>query len=279
MTIVFYKMTGSGNDFVMVDGRSSEPAEWSADRIAAVCDRRNGIGGDGLVFVTPAGPGAVRMTYFNRDGSAAPMCGNAALCTTRLAVRLEMVDPAATMTIETGAGTYRSRCVGPGHMAELHIPDFDLPHPVDIPTEVGEQRIVLGRVGVPHLVAVVESIDEVDVPRRGRELRSHPGAGPGGANVNFVSRISSDTGGQANGAEWALRTYERGIEAETLACGTGSVAAATALAAMGVATLPLSIRTASGLRLSVSARLEGSGATNTWLCGEGRVVGHGVWFG
>ncbi len=279
MTVVFYKMTGSGNDFVMVDGRSSDPAEWAPERIAAVCDRRNGIGGDGLVFVTPAGPGAVRMTYFNSDGSPAPMCGNAALCTTRLAARLEMVDPGATITVETDAGTYRSRCVGPDHMAELHIPDFDVPRPVDIPTEAGEQQIVLVRVGVPHLVAVVDAVETVDVPRRGRELRFHPGAGPGGANVNFISRISSDNGGHPDGAAWALRTYERGIEAETLACGTGSVAAATALAAAGAATLPLSIRTASGRQLSVSARLLAGSATDAWLCGEGRVVGHGIWFG
>jgi len=279
MTVVFYKMTGSGNDFVMIDARSSDPAEWSTERIAAVCDRRNGIGGDGLVFVAPAGPGAVRMTYFNSDGSPAPMCGNAALCTTLLAARLEMVHPAATITVETGAGTYHSRCVGPGHMAELRIPDFAVPQPVDIPLEAGEQRILLGRVGVPHLVAIVDSVAAVDVARRGRELRFHRGAGAGGANVNFVSRISTNTRSAADDAEWSVRTYERGIEAETLACGTGSVAAATALAATGAARLPLVILTTSGLQLAVSASLVGGNATDTWLCGEGRVVGHGVWFG
>ncbi len=279
MTVVFYKMTGSGNDFVMVDGRATDPAEWPPERIAAVCDRRNGIGGDGLVFVTPAGPATVRMTYFNSDGSPAPMCGNAALCTTRLAARLEMVDPAETITVETGAGTYHSRCVGPGHLAELRIPDFDVPHPVDIPPAPGEQRIVLGRVGVPHLVAIVDAVEAVDVPVRGRELRFHPGAGAEGANVNFVSRISSNGGGGDDGVQWAVRTYERGIEAETLACGTGSVAAATALASAGLARLPLTIRTASGLRLSINSVLDGVVARDTWLCGEGRVVGHGIWFG
>jgi diaminopimelate epimerase len=280
MSVVFHKMSGSGNDFVMVDGRVTTPAEWPAARIAAVCDRRNGIGGDGLVFVTPVGPEAVRMTYFNSDGSPAPMCGNAALCSTRLAARLEMVDPGITMTLETEAGVYQARCVGPSHMAELRLADIPLPEPAEIPREAGEESIHLATVGVPHLVALVESVDAVDVAARGRELRYHPGAGQGGANVNFVSRISTDGGSQsADQVIWALRTYERGIEAETLACGTGTVAAAAMLAAAKRAEFPLAVRTASGKTLTVSARLEGNMARDIWLCGEARVVGHGIWFG
>ncbi len=122
LTVVFHKMTGSGNDFVMIDGRTSNPADWSSDRIARICDRRNGIGADGLVFVTPEGPDTVRMTYFNSDGSPAPMCGNAALCSTRLAARLEMTSPDG-MTLVTDAATFSTRCVGPGEMwLSLHLP-------------------------------------------------------------------------------------------------------------------------------------------------------------
>ena len=88
MSLHFYKMTGSGNDFVFLDGRSSSASDWSAADIAAICDRRTGVGGDGLVVATPEGPDGVRMVYFNADGSRAGMCGNAALCTTRLAARL-----------------------------------------------------------------------------------------------------------------------------------------------------------------------------------------------
>jgi len=151
LTVVFYKMTGSGNDFVMIDGRTSNPAEWPRDVIARICDRRNGIGGDGLVFVTPAGPGAVRMTYFNSDGSPAPMCGNAALCSTRLAARLEMADPSG-MTLVTDAATFATRCVGPAHLAELNLPDATIATPIDVPLEPGERWIRLGIVGVPHVV-------------------------------------------------------------------------------------------------------------------------------
>ncbi len=103
-------MTGSGNDFVMVDGRYTTPADWSVQDIRAVCARRTGIGADGLVFLGPgAEPDVVRMIYFNSDGSRAAMCGNAALCSTRLAARLGLANP-SHVTLETDAATYESRC-------------------------------------------------------------------------------------------------------------------------------------------------------------------------
>jgi diaminopimelate epimerase len=271
-------MTGSGNDFVMIDGRTSDPAEWSRDAIARICDRRNGVGGDGLVFVAPAGQDAVRMTYFNSDGSPAPMCGNAALCSTRLACRLEMADPAG-MTLVTDAATFSTRCVGPGHMAELHLPDATVPAVIEVELEPGEQWIRLGTVGVPHVIVLVDDVASVEVDRRGRALRFHPACGPGGANVNFLSRSSSSTGTSSDPTTpvWVIRTYERGIEAETLACGTGTVVGALALAAAGLAQLPLPVRSASGKALSVTARLDGMTGRDVWLSGEGRVVARGVW--
>ena len=262
----------------MVDGRISDPAEWTRDAIARICNRRNGVGGDGLVFVAPAGPGAVRMTYFNSDGSPAPMCGNAALCATRLAVRLEMADPAG-MTLVTDAATFSTRCSGPGHLAELHLPDAEAPRVVDVPLEQGERWIRFGTVGVPHVIVLVDDIAAVDVDGRGRELRRHPTIGPGGANVNFIGRTSSNTRTPPDPLQpdWALRTYERGIEAETLSCGTGTVAAALALGALGLAELPLSVRSSSGRVLSVTARIDGSVGRDVWLAGEGRLVAQGVW--
>jgi diaminopimelate epimerase len=271
-------MSGSGNDFVMLDGRTSAQADWPRERIARICDRRNGIGGDGLVFVTPAGSDTVRMTYFNSDGSPAPMCGNAALCSTRLACRLEMADPAG-MTLVTDAATFATRCVGPGHMAELNLPDADVPVAVTVDLEAGEQWIRLGTVGVPHLLVLVDDLAAVDVDRRGRLLRFHSAAGPGGANVNFISRTSSGTGTSAGpeAATWAIRTYERGIEAETLACGTGTVASGIAISAAGLDELPLRFLSASGKLLAISAKVTRDRATDVWLAGEGRLVGRGVW--
>lgn len=275
---VFYKVTGSGNDFVMLDGRNTTLADWPVERIRRICDRRDGIGGDGLVILTPEGPGVVRMVYFNSDGSRAAMCGNAALCSTRLAAALELADPAG-MNLATDAGTFPTRCVGEGHLAELNLPDVTLPKEMDLARIAGEVSIHLGVVGVPHLVTVVDDIGAVDVEGRGRTLRFHSDCGPEGANANFVGRTSSSTGTETGADEpgWAIRTYERGVEGETLACGTGTVMAAITLAACGRAELPLRLRSAGGKPLSVAAQLNGKKATGVWLCGEGRVVARGVW--
>ena len=268
-----YKMTGSGNDFVMVDARHTPPSDWSAQDIRAVCARGTGVGADGLVFVGPgAGGGAdsVRMIYFNSDGSRAAMCGNAALCSTRLAARLGIAR-GTRMTLETDAGTYDSRCDGEGERAELHLAPVKIPTPVDrLSMTSGEQRVVLGTVGVPHLVVLVDDVDLVDVIRRGKALRSDPALGPAGANVNFISAGPRP-------AEWRMRTYERGIEDETLACGTGAVAAACALAEWGLAKPPLSFWTRSGRRLEVRVRKTSAEQyDDVWLGGEARLVVRGV---
>ena len=266
MGIRFHKMTGSGNDFVMVDGRESSLPDWPAARIAAACDRRTGIGADGLVVLAPDGPGAVRMTYFNADGTRAALCGNAALCSTRLAARLGMAD-AAGMRLVTDAGTLATRCVGPGDMAEINLGDFAVPAAVaGIAPAAGEQAITLATVGVPHLVVRVGDVDLVDIDLRGRQLRLHPATGPAGANANFVGPSP------APGGPWLIRTFERGVEGETLACGTGTVAAAVALAAAGEATLPVEFLSRGGARLVVSATLRDGVARDVWLCGQGRVV-------
>src|SRR5216110_2642337 len=182
-----YKMTGSGNDFVMVDGRHTSPAEWSEADIRAVCARGTGVGADGLVFVAPGeAPDAVRMTYFNSDGSRAAMCGNAALCSTRLAARLGLAG-AQGMVLETDAGSYESRSAGPGERAELRLATVPAPTPVaGLTATDGEQRVALGIVGVPHLVVLVDDVGRLDLAPRGRVLRSDPALGPDGANVNFV---------------------------------------------------------------------------------------------
>lgn len=266
---VFYKMTGSGNDFVMLDARDVGPGGWPADAIARVCDRRTGVGADGLVIVTPAGPGRVRMQYWNSDGSPAAMCGNAALCSTRLAAFLKIAPPEG-MTLITEAGSVQSRCIGPGHWAEISLPAFEVPCRLDLKGRPGESAFYLGTVGVPHLVVFTPDVALIDIPGRGRELRQDPAVGPGGANVNFVSPPAD--GGNA---PWMIRTYERGVEAETLACGTGTVAAAFAVAASGLP-FPSDWTTFRGARLGVSGSSAGGIASEAWLRGEGRLVFRGV---
>ncbi len=261
-----YKMTGSGNDFVMVDGRVSTPEDWSAEDMQAACARGTGVGADGVVFVTPGShPGAVRMIYFNADGSRAAMCGNAALCSTTLAAHLGL-GAGEGMDLETDAGTYQSRTAGLGR-SELHLAPVRPPEALPgLPLAPGEQRAALMRVGVPHVVIVVDDVDRVALATRGRTVRFHPAVGPEGANVNFVSTGSKPY-------EWRMRTYERGVEGETLACGTGSVGAACALHEWGLARLPVHIVTRTGMLLEIKAtKAAGGSYEGVWLSGEGRMV-------
>jgi len=175
------------------------------------------------------------------------------------------------MTLETDAATYESRCAPDGERAELHLAPVRAPAPVPgLATAAGERQVALGTVGVPHLVVLVEDVEPVDVVTRGRILRSHPALGPAGANVNFISPT-------ARASEWRMRTYERGVEDETLACGTGAVAAACALANWGLAQLPITFWTRSAKRLEIRARKASAGLyDDVWLGGEARLVVRGV---
>jgi diaminopimelate epimerase len=265
-------MTGSGNDFVMVDARNSTPADWTAEDISVVCARATGVGADGMVFVGPgSAPGAIRMVYHNSDGSHAAMCGNAALCATRLAAHLGLAA-ATGMDLETDAGRYESRAPHGSPRAELHMGPIEAPRDVRglIGIQDPERRAALAIVGVPHLVVLVHDVEAVALETRGPALRRDPAIGPAGANVNFVSPA-------ANTGEWRMRTYERGVEAETLACGTGAVAAACTLDSWNVGTLPSRILTRSGLALEVRARrLPTDEYGDIWLSGEARMVARGV---
>lgn len=265
---LFYKMSGSGNDFVVLDGRSSTP-ELSTSQVQAICDRRTGVGADGLVILTPEAPELVRMTYWNSDGSVGALCGNAALCSGRLAVHLELVRP-GEFGLLTDAGVVRVRAAVGRESVEIRVPDFGTPRPFTaISLEPGERWMSLVTVGVPHLVIRVDEIEAVDPVARGRPLRFHQAVGQAGANVNFIS--------QGGREPWLIRTYERGVEGETLACGTGTVAAAAALAARGEARLPIRFRSRGGPELCVSGTVCDDHVSEAWLGGEGRLVFRGVW--
>ena len=267
----FYKMSGSGNAFVVLDGRSATAQEWSAAEIRLLCDRRNGVGADGLVLLAPAAPDRLRMTYWNADGSRGAMCGNAALCCGRLAVQLQMV-PTGQFCLLTDAGGVMVRTADGEGPVEISLPDFEVPRPFTaVPLAAGERWMMFAAPGVPHLVIGVEDIEAVDPAARGRALRYHPNLGPAGANVNFVARPPSQH------PRWLIRTYERGVEAETLACGTGTVAAAVSLAARGEADLPIVFQSRGGPELRVAGTLGGTTVSNVWLGGEGRLVYEGVW--
>ena len=265
----FAKMTGSGNDFVFFDGRKV-PSQLVTvpEIIAAICNRFNGIGADGLVVLEPAGPyGEVEILYFNSDGSPADLCGNATLCSTSLAVDVGLGD-ADGMHLTTPAGLISGR-IHDG-LPEIDLqPVTDVRTDIDIPLTQGETRIGFAVAGIPHLVVLCEDADAVDVADRGPGLRHHAAVGSAGANVNWVSPRSDGT--------WRYRTFERGVEGETLACGTGAVATAILLSAWGLASSPVAIRTSSGRVLDVRFTRDG-GSAPRWtpsLRGEGRVVYRG----
>jgi diaminopimelate epimerase len=266
MPVRFHKMTGSGNDFVFLDGRETTLDAWPAERIERICNRRDGVGADGVVILEPAVEAAVRMVYFNADGSRAGMCGNAALCSARLIQHLGLV-PGNGVTLLTDTGPVETRWVGPGWMAELRLPDFQAPVEVRLSLAPGERRMASVVVGVPHLVVLVDDTGEVNVAGRGRSLRQDPLFEPLGTNVNFVSRAEGDAD-----CPWRMRTYERGVEGETLACGTGTVAVAFSLAQWGESQLPVRIKSTGGRTYSVSGDLKDGWAVGPWLCGEGRLV-------
>lgn len=267
----FTKMTGSGNDFVFFDGRHVPiSAVVTPEAIRAICHRRNGIGADGLVVLEGAQPVAdVRIHYFNSDGTPADLCGNATLCSTALSAALGLATDSG-MTLSTPAGLISSR-LSAGFPEIVLQPVTDIRPSMPVSLGAGERAVGFATAGIPHLVILCDDADAIEVNGRGPDLRHHAATGPAGANVNWVSPLP--------GGNWRYRTFERGVEGETLACGTGAVATAVLLVAWGLAApATVIIRTSSGRNLSVSlaALADGTPGFRPTLRGEGRVVCHGT---
>ena len=263
----FFKMSGSGNDFVFFDARSDHEvvqANGNSEAVRRICAAGTGIGADGVVFLQSDTYQSFRIRYFNRDGSVGELCGNASLCSVRLARELGIIGD-GQCHFETDAG------VMTGHFRD-GLPEIDLQPVRELALDAGfaltagELRMGFADTGVPHLVVLVADTAVVDVVSRGRPLRLDPRL-RAGANVNFVSSAGPD--------EFAMRTYERGVEAETLACGTGAVACAALLEAWGLAGRVVRLHTRSGRVLTVTLR-HADGHIVPSLCGEARVVFQGT---
>ncbi|MDQ2930536.1 MAG: diaminopimelate epimerase [Gemmatimonadota bacterium] len=260
----FWKMSGSGNDFVVFDSRgrgaSRDPLE-RPEAIETLCARGTGVGADGVVFVADAGlPGAtLAMRYYNSDGSRGAFCGNATLCVTRLSLELGL-SPGSGLVLEADSGLIPARNREWGPEIDLSAVTA-VEAAVTLATAPGETRIGFAMVGVPHLVVRCDDVETVPVAERGRALRNS-GYHPDGANVNFAS--------VQNGA-WSIRTFERGVEAETLACGSGAVATAVLLATWKESGDSTSLTTRSGRPLRVRLRRDGASWMPT-LAGEGCIV-------
>lgn len=216
MTLTFTKMNGAGNDFVVIDNRALDK-NLTREQIAKICDRHRGVGADGLLAVEPAENGAdVRFRYYNADGGEAEMCGNGARCFGRYTARL-LGDNRPSITFETIAGTLTAKLIGDEVCIDMSDPvGLEMNSPVEIES-LGVPVHNLNT-GVPHAVSFVSDLSCLDVLEHGSAIRYHAHYQPKGTNANFAGVLAPN--------HLAVRTYERGVEGETLACGTGITACA-----------------------------------------------------
>jgi diaminopimelate epimerase len=264
MKIPFWKMHGAANDFILVDDRRRtfpcEDRQWLARTMA----RRTGVGSEGVLLIQPSDKAAFRMRFFNPDGGEVDMCGNGARCIARLAYEIGAAPK--EMTIETPAGLMSAEAMGDHVLLHLYEPrDWRLNQTLKLDGETLAYHFVNS--GVPHVVVEVDNLDGMDVQEIGAAIRYHDAFAPKGTNANFITVTGKDT--------LRLRTYERGVEAETLACGTGIVAAGLIAGKLGRVTTPVRVTSASGDVLEVNFRPAGDGATGVTLLGPAAHVFRG----
>jgi diaminopimelate epimerase len=255
----FYKVSGSGNDFLALAEPFSIP---SRETIRAWCRRGVSLGADGL-FVLRRAEGGAAMDYFNADGLPADLCLNGTRCAAQLAFHLGWAEGA--VQVRTAAGSFTARRLDASRVAvELPAP-AEPPRAVEVEAAGSTYAGYFLLVGVPHFVlSWPDGLERVPVNELGREIRHHSAFGPPGTNVNFVRFPASD--------RMEIRTFERGVEAETLSCGTGALAGAAVGVATGRARLPLRVATWSGFELEVGGDL----AAGRWaLAGDARIVAEG----
>ena len=271
--VPFVKMHGAANDFVVVDHREPFLPEPAAGLFRRLCDRRRGVGADGVVLLERDPELDFAMRYHNADGGRAEFCGNGARCVARFALGRGLGRD-GRVRFRSDAGAIEARDV-PGGI-ELGL--GRVPPPGDSETVAAAGREFTGRavrVGVPHFVIEVPEVGGVPVAEWGAALRRHGRFAPAGTNVDFVARLRPGAVGAP--ARLAMRTYERGVEAETLACGSGAVASALWAAVAGERA-PVEILTAGGDVLVVSFR-PGSDGYDVTLTGPAETAFTGVWEG
>ena len=261
----FTKMNGAGNDFVMIDNRAGK-VRLQPEQIVRICDRHRGVGADGILLLEKGSNGAdFRMRYYNRDGGEAEMCGNGARCFARFANKI--ADAPKKISFQTPAGLIRGELHG--DLVTLHMSEpKDLQLNVELELEGEDARVHYINSGVPHVVVPVARVDMVHVYGRGGAIRCHELFSPAGANVNFIEKRSP--------RQISIRTYERGVEDETLACGTGVVASALIFAATEKVDGPISVIVRSGSELSVDFKGSGGQFRNVTLTGPAEFAFEGT---
>ncbi len=261
----FYRLSGAGNDFLAL---VKPPRPAAGEEIRAWCRRGVSLGADGLFVLSRRSPGA-RMVHHNPDGGRSELCLNGSRCAAQLAFILGWGRGSA-LELETDAGVLACRRIDE-RTVEVELPPIvGEPRPVSLRVDGERHDGWTVDVGVPHLVLPWRSgLGSAPVGELGAALRAHPDLGPAGANVDFV-RFPPERRDR-----FEIRTFERGVEAETLACGTGVVAAAAAGVAAGHLALPVTALTAAGFELAVGGAVDGGRLERATLAGDARVVARG----
>ncbi len=255
-------MQAEGNDFIIIDNRRDKIKKRGIeDFVRKVCKRRFSVGADGLIFIVPSRKADFKWHYYNPDGSEVEMCGNGSRCAARFAY-LNKIAP-AKLSFETIAGIIKAKIKGSRVKVELTKP-HSLRLGFKIPINGKKYDVNFLNTGVPHVVYFSDDLDKLDVIGIGRKTRYHELFGPSGTNVNFVKILGPHS--------LSIRTYERGVEDETLACGTGSVAASLIAGSLGKVKSPVFVKTIGGKTLKVYFRWNGREFSDVFLEGEARFV-------
>lgn len=257
MQIQFYKYQGTGNDFVMIDNRSGFFPKEDTALIERLCDRRFGIGADGLILLENDAETDFKMVYYNSDGNQSTMCGNGGRCLVAFAKQLDVIGNTTSFNAVDGL---HHASVDKDGIVSLQMIDVD-------GVKIAADYSFLNT-GSPHHVQLVDDLEHYNVKENGAAIRYGELYGQAGSNINFVKKIDEST--------FALRTYERGVEDETLACGTGATAAAIAMNAIGETDLTAINMNVEGGELSVSFEKEGSKYVNVFLNGPAKFVFEGI---
>ncbi|WP_457568356.1 diaminopimelate epimerase [Desulfurobacterium sp.] len=263
--INFSKLEGTGNDFVIIDNRKGTLTECLKEKnlkkrvfVRKICDRKRGVGADGLIIINNSDTADFEWEFFNADGSTATMCGNGARCAARFAFEKGIAP--RQMKFVTGAGIIGAEVNGRNVRVQMTKP-HNLKLHLKINIDGKEIEGAFLNTGVPHFVTFVKDIENIDVETLGRKIRFHEMFKPEGTNANFA---------QFKEGKLFVRTYERGVEGETLACGTGSVASAICFSRLFSSASPVTVITRSGEPLTIyfdselkKVFLEGK---TTWIC-------------
>ncbi len=261
----FAKMNGAGNDFILIDNRAGD-IHLERSQIAHLCDRHRGIGADGILLLEKAANHAdFRMRYFNADGGEAEMCGNGARCFARFANKI--AETQDQISFETPAGVISAKLIDDLVTLQMTEPT-DLRLEIELRFADENKTVHFINTGVPHVVIPGSRVSDVDICREGAAIRYHDTFSPKGTNVNFIEKRGAK--------RIAVRTYERGVEDETLACGTGVVASALVFAATENVNGPIAVIVRGGDELRVGFEKIDNQFRNVTLTGPAEFVFEGI---